>query len=551
MILFLGNFITPSIAVDNPIKTISNGNTLYVGGSGPDNYTSIQNAIDDASNGDIVYVFNGIYNESVNIDKSINVIGEDKHTTIIDGQEKRTRVVKLRVDGITFSGFSVIHSRDWANDAGIYIYSSYNVVKDNIIKDNFGGEGGIVVDGDYNEIINNVIKNNKRDYSQGILIGYQDHFNVVSGNIIDNNYLGIWLAADHGNVVVGNHISNNSNEGIILRGVEDYEIHNNIIENNNGAAIRIDSDASNVLVYGNFIKNNGEGLVVNDATNITVAGNSFYIKGIRLKGNKLDYWISHEIYDNTINGKTINYYKSQNDLDIPSNTGQLILGNCSNFVVKDLHISNVDYGIQLGFSNGNNIVSNEFNDNIGPCIFITISSNNVIYDNLIINNLGTGIVISGNSQNNEIIKNNLLNNKDGIKIGEKSSLNVIHNNNIENNENRGVYLIGSENEIYRNNFKQNFWGVILESSYDNLISENNFIRNNFPGFFWADYTKIHDNKWHRNYFGFGFGIFPKIIWGIVRTRFFWEVGPGVEMYFFRPGINFDLNPALKPYDIEA
>jgi len=33
------------------------GSTLYVGGSGPNNYTSIQDAINDASDGDTIYVY--------------------------------------------------------------------------------------------------------------------------------------------------------------------------------------------------------------------------------------------------------------------------------------------------------------------------------------------------------------------------------------------------------------------------------------------------------------------------------------------------------------
>jgi len=550
-ILFLGTCITPSVAnnsIEQSFTPTFKGKTLYVGGSGEGNYSKIQDAINDTMDGDTVYVFNGLYNESVNIDKSIDVIGEDKYSTIIDGQKKRARVVKLRVDGITFSGFSVIHSRDWANDAGIYIYSSYNVIKNNIIKDNKGGEGGIAVDGDYNLIYNNIVRKNGEF---GIFIGYQDHYNVISGNIIENHYRGMWLAADHGNVVANNYISNNSNDGIMIRGVEDYDVHDNIIENNNGAAIRIEWDASNVLVYSNIIKNNGEGLVINDATYITVAGNSFYVSGIRLKGNKLDHWISHKINNNTINGRSINYFKSKTDLVVPSNTSQLILGDCSNCSVKDLHISNVYYGIQLGFSNGNNIVSNEFNDNVGPCIFITSSSNNVIDSNLIINTIGTGIVIGGNSQNNEITKNNILNNTDGIKIGEKSSLNIICDNNIENNENRGVYLVGSENKIYRNNFKQNYWGVILDFSYNNSIFENNFIRNNFLGSFRVDYTRIHDNNWDKNYYSFYFRIFPKIIWGRVKTKYYWIPGDNYKMYIYRHGINFDWNPAEEPYDIEV
>jgi hypothetical protein len=52
--------ITPSVAVDTakkPIMPISNGKTLYVGGTGEGNYTKIQDAIEDAVDGDTVFVY--------------------------------------------------------------------------------------------------------------------------------------------------------------------------------------------------------------------------------------------------------------------------------------------------------------------------------------------------------------------------------------------------------------------------------------------------------------------------------------------------------------
>ena len=87
-ILFLGTCIIPSVAIDTVKKSsmpISNGNTLYVGGTGPNNYTSIQDAIDNANEGDTVYVYDesSPYYENVVIEKTINLIGEDRDTTII------------------------------------------------------------------------------------------------------------------------------------------------------------------------------------------------------------------------------------------------------------------------------------------------------------------------------------------------------------------------------------------------------------------------------------------------------------------------------------
>ena len=54
IILFFGLVVNPisSINLDRkPINLFSNGDTLCVGGSGPNNYTRIQDAINDANSG--------------------------------------------------------------------------------------------------------------------------------------------------------------------------------------------------------------------------------------------------------------------------------------------------------------------------------------------------------------------------------------------------------------------------------------------------------------------------------------------------------------------
>jgi len=92
ILLLIFMSITPSYAVDNVKKSstlVSSGNILYVGGMGPDNYTRIQDAIDDASSGDTVFVYDDSspYYENIFIDKSISLIGEDRETTIINNNK--------------------------------------------------------------------------------------------------------------------------------------------------------------------------------------------------------------------------------------------------------------------------------------------------------------------------------------------------------------------------------------------------------------------------------------------------------------------------------
>ena len=68
-------------------KQSSTGITLYVGGSGLGNHSTIQEAILNATNGDTIFVFSDSspYNEHISIYKQISIIGENKDTTVIDG----------------------------------------------------------------------------------------------------------------------------------------------------------------------------------------------------------------------------------------------------------------------------------------------------------------------------------------------------------------------------------------------------------------------------------------------------------------------------------
>ena len=96
---------------------------ITVDDDGNADFTQIQDAIDYASEGDTIFVYNGTYYEMILIDKSINLMGEDKTSTIIDGQQNeflREDVVEIKADGVNLSGFTFINSsRGSGYQAGI------------------------------------------------------------------------------------------------------------------------------------------------------------------------------------------------------------------------------------------------------------------------------------------------------------------------------------------------------------------------------------------------------------------------------------------------
>ena len=118
--------ISMMVVVDMGFKVVPrvSGATIYVGGSGPGNYSTISEGVQAAKPGDTVFVYNGTYKEQIYFNKPATLVGEDMNSTILDGKDcVWGNCFEIRHDFVNISGFTFINwNRGAHGNGGIYIF---------------------------------------------------------------------------------------------------------------------------------------------------------------------------------------------------------------------------------------------------------------------------------------------------------------------------------------------------------------------------------------------------------------------------------------------
>ncbi len=334
-------FASPLINLETSVKASPTTRTWTVDDNGPADFDNIQEAINNASSGDTVFVYVGTYYENVVINKTITLVGEDNNFTIIDGHDTNN-VIYIRANNVTVKGFTVRKSG-----------STYS---------------GILVD----HSTGNVIINNKVIYSyEGISLLYSSS-NVVCGNTISSDYDGIDFYYSSNNVVSGNTIFSSNYDGIDFYYSSNNVVSGNVILHNNNAGMSLYYSSSNV-VCGNSILSNYPGInLALSSSNNTIYHNNFnntdqvWIEPTETNvwnyGDEGNYWSDYTGQDLNKDGIGETSY----DIDVANKDNNPLMGMFFNFsatlereaysvtVISNSTISG--FRFQIGSETGNKIM---------------------------------------------------------------------------------------------------------------------------------------------------------------------------------------------------
>jgi parallel beta-helix repeat protein len=476
--------------------------SLYV----PDNYSSIQQAIDHAANGAAIFVRAGSYGAPVKVNKAVWLIGENSESTFLDVHSVAPNLLVTH-DDVNVTGFYLVNTPTPATGSWL-------------------------------------------EQMQGIGLPQQ---------LPD-----IQLKNVHNCNIYGNKITN-STIGVSLEKSGESNVFNNEF-NGNGYNVQL-SNSHSITVIGNMFVGGGTGISVQSSTGNTLANNTLRdmsvgiwmdsSSGNTLRSNKLsNNYFNFEVtgynlaaYDNdvdasnTIEGKPIYYWIGRANQVVPSDGACVVLVNCTDMTVQNSQLSLGYGGLVLANTNNSLLQSNtltaqdpallsKYYTPGSPLDILLFQSHNnqvrgntaTVWLNASNNNLvtqNTGVIrltssnnnqISGNSihkvafvsmdwsgitllnsASNLISGNTITDNSAGIWLSDGAKYNRVEGNVIDGNAQGGIVLnrqpmplqqdwCGPEsNVIINNTISDNGNEGLLDSAFNTTIIGNLFIKNSNYG----------------------------------------------------------------------
>jgi parallel beta-helix repeat protein len=449
---------------------------------------------------------------------SINSKSVSPYYQLSDGGVKQ--YITINADGTITPPTVPIH-----RDGNRYILTgdiggSIRVLKDNIIIDGAGhsifGNGSIMSGGnivlncrDHVTVTNTVFSG---FFSAAIHLGSMDVTDpdnqVGSSNcVITNNTItggtpnysfSIWVEGTN-NSITNNHIIGNDGMGVALEKGTQHTIADNLIENNGMYAISF--ERGQATVRGNRMNNN--------------SGGPYYFSdhhmGILTPIQDIDS-------SNLVDGKPTYCWINQHNKAVPSDAGYVLLINCSEISVSDLHIDKGgrynSYSIILVDTTNSVIADNTITAGNGISIMNNRSnaSNVSVLRNYLTTGMRSGInttIASNTFLNKGIMLGSYVtvayNNFTGcdVAVNMKGYNCIIRNNNFQSNQAAIHIFGGGNNQIYRNNFianakqaeEQHFNGTRWPTN-TYYSSVNNTWYQPLPvgGNYWSDYRGTDVNS---------------------------------------------------------
>jgi len=250
-LLILGLVIIPATAAVIPVDS-----------NGEGNYSSIQEAVNNAQEGDTILVNPGVYQENVKVEKKVSILANSSS----ENPGKRTYVL------------GAVSGED------VFYVNSNNVTIDGFYISGSPSEGDIYEVGIRLEGVENCLLSNNALIMNDVGIALAgSRGNYLSNNLVSLGYKGIALENSEENILSDNTVLTND-RGILLNNSANNTIMNNTAGSNT-RGISLEMSDMNTLM-SNTISKNDYGIVAMMTKSNVLFNNSLYLNGIGVYFNE-------------------------------------------------------------------------------------------------------------------------------------------------------------------------------------------------------------------------------------------------------------------------
>jgi parallel beta-helix repeat protein len=263
-------------------------------------YSSLQQAVDNATAGDTIYVSTGLYAEQLSVEKSISLEGEDASTTVINFF---ATVLNISAGDVSVSDFTIRYSGCACfGDCSVNVTDSQNtnITNNNIVSDQFGIQ--------VHNVSRAIIAHNKVTHTgdSAISVLASSRVSVVGNTVTASD--GIYLNNSSESVIQENTISCSRGTGIMTYQSNENTFSGNDISVNMSSVISLSESDNNTFFDNNLTSYSPNGLFFWQSSNNTIFHNNFLRNSCQL----LSYGSSTDFWDNGLEG---NYWNSYTEVD--------------------------------------------------------------------------------------------------------------------------------------------------------------------------------------------------------------------------------------------
>jgi parallel beta-helix repeat protein len=248
-------------------------------------FNTIQQAIDDSDTlgGHCIIIPSGIYDENIILNRNLFLQGEDKATTIVQGETSIDSVLTIR-NG-TYQKITKLTIQNGRH--GVTLSSTKNTTLTDITLQENTHTGILLTSSDNVTISCCCIRNNSIGCH---FVGNSTEIAFLDNTVKDNDHGIVLNTMGGGNYFIHNEVANNTQNGIMLNASSNFRFESNTIYNNSKGITVCNRSHQNMFIENDVI-NNTEGVLIDTHSYHTTLYHNYFENDVNAQDFGYDnYW---------------------------------------------------------------------------------------------------------------------------------------------------------------------------------------------------------------------------------------------------------------------